>query len=47
MENVLTQFCKGPSSGTLAPFEKFWSIGKEEARTGWKNMYRGHQKATR
>jgi len=31
----------------LAPFEKFWSMGKEEARTGWSNVDRGPRNVSR
>ena len=37
---MLTQFFH------LAPFEKFRSRRKEETRTGWRNVRRGHQNAS-
>jgi len=31
-------------TGKLAPFQKFWSSRKEEARTGWRHIDGGHKR---
>jgi len=40
---MLTEFLQDQKS----PFAKFWSTGKEEARTGWRNADGGPQKFSR
>ena len=55
VKNMQTQFFVGASDGQLklheklleklAPFEKFWSCGKEEARPGGEILTEGHQRS--